>query len=103
MTGAQHRHEVAARAAVAGLQVAREQVELADRALEVLLTDLVVSGGHPADRVHPGPGFSLPVHHPLRPETARATLRPRVARRGPRGGALLWGGFRASAWAGGRG
>ena len=46
VTRAQHRHEVAARAVLAALDLARELVQLADGALEVLLADLVVGGRH---------------------------------------------------------
>src|SRR5215207_1231016 len=46
MTGAEHRHQVAARAVRALLETVRELVELADRALEVLLLDLVVCRRH---------------------------------------------------------
>src|SRR5689334_16593710 len=66
MPGAEHRHEAAARAAIAGLHVAREVVELADRALEVLLSDLVIGRGHSADRFRRVALFSLPLHRSLR-------------------------------------
>src|SRR5919201_6825652 len=66
MAGAEHGHEAAARTAVAGLQVSGEVVELADGALEVLLADLVVGGGHPADRFRRPALFSLPLHRSLR-------------------------------------
>jgi hypothetical protein len=44
--GAEHRHQLSARAVGAGLQLARERAQLADCALQVLLADLVVGGGH---------------------------------------------------------
>jgi hypothetical protein len=46
MAGAQHRHQVAAGAVRAGLQLARERVQLADGALQILLADLVVGHRH---------------------------------------------------------
>ena len=46
MARPQHGHEVAARAMLARLHLARERVQLADRALEVLLADLVVGRRH---------------------------------------------------------
>ena len=46
VSGAEHRHEVAARAVRARLQLAGERVQLADGALEVLLPDLIVGNGH---------------------------------------------------------
>ena len=73
MAGAEHGHEAAARAAVTGLQVAGEVVELADRALEVLLADLVVGCGHPADRFRRAALFSLPLHRSLRVATGDGT------------------------------
>ena len=82
MARAEHRHQVAARAARAALQVAGELVELADRSLQVLLADLVVGGRHPAQRFSRRAPFSLPLHHWLR--ATRRTRRCRAARRARR-------------------
>jgi hypothetical protein len=46
VAGAEHRHQLAAWAVRALLQLAGQLVELADRALEVLLSDLVVGRRH---------------------------------------------------------
>jgi hypothetical protein len=46
VTRPEHGHQVAARAVLALLDLARELIQLADRALEVLLTDLVVGSRH---------------------------------------------------------
>ena len=60
---------------LAALQVAGELVELADRSLEVLLADLVVGGGHPAERVRPSrPRSPCPCITALRATFAHAAL-----------------------------
>jgi hypothetical protein len=46
MARAEHRHQGAPRAVRAGLQLARERVQLTDRTLEVLLADLVIGDRH---------------------------------------------------------
>ena len=73
MAGAQHRHQVAARAVSALLQLAREGVQLSDRPLEVLLADLVVGDGHAWGNIGRAPRMSLLVHQDLR--AARRTRR----------------------------
>jgi len=46
MARAEHRLQPAARAQLAGLELAGEVVQLPDRALQILLLDLVVGGRH---------------------------------------------------------
>ncbi len=87
MARSEHRHQRAARAVLAPLDVACEEVELADRALEVLLTDLVVGRGHRPDQLPRAGGESLRVHQDLR--MARRTRRARRARRAPCGVAFV--------------
>ena len=84
VAGAEHRHQAAARAVAAGLQVARQRVDLADRALEVLLADVVIGRGHGCPGIRRSRSVSLALHQPLR--AARLTRRWRTARRARRGG-----------------
>ena len=46
VAAAEHRHQVAARALVAVVNLVRERVELADRPVEIFLADLVVCAWH---------------------------------------------------------
>jgi hypothetical protein len=46
MTGAEDRHQVAAGAVLALLEAMGQLVELADRALQVLLLDLIICSRH---------------------------------------------------------
>src|SRR3982074_1252559 len=100
MPGPEDRHEVAARAVLAGLHLARECVQLADRPLEVFLANLVVGGGHVrAFRFRRPP--SLPVHQEVRRagrrerRVARAARRCLAASRADAGVALVWRNFNA--------
>ena len=63
--GAEHGHHVAARAVLALLDIARQLVELADRALEVLLPDLVVCGRHRLFGFRPARVRSFSLHRYL--------------------------------------
>src|SRR6185503_21014591 len=77
VAGAEDRHEVAARAVAAGLDLPGERVDLPDRALEVLLADLVVGRGHGSGKLRRLHGAAFPVHQALR--VARRTWRSRRA------------------------
>src|ERR1700740_2814591 len=98
MAGAEHRHQLAAGAVRAIAEAAGKSVQLTDRPLQVLLTDLVVGSGHPP-RIGRRAFLSLRLHQDLRP-VARRTRRWRDARRAGAGSALVWGNFRA--WASAR-
>src|SRR5205807_1879992 len=99
MARSQDGHQLSPRAVATRLDLARERVELADRALQVLLADLVVGRGHPRPMIWPRVGLSLRVHQDLRrprPPTrrrsrpvARRTRRSREARRAASGMALV--------------
>ena len=94
MAGAEDGHQPAAWAVGAGLHLAGQRIELADRALEVLLADLVVGRrGHRAG-IHRLGRSSLRLHHALR--EARLTRRSRRARRAGAGSAVVSRNF--SAW-----
>src|SRR5438067_13862226 len=96
MAGAEHRHQRAAGAMSAGLDLPDEGVQLADRPLEVLLPDLVVGRGH-LPRIGRLASLSLRVHQELRGirPVARRTRRPLEARRAASGSPLVWRTFRA--------
>ena len=74
--------------------LAGERVDLADRALEVLLADLVVGRGHGSGKLRRLDGAAFPVHQALR--VARRTRRSRRARRAAGGVAFVCRNF--SAW-----
>ena len=93
VAGAEHGHQAAARAVAAGLDVARQRVHLADGALEVLLADLVVGGGHGCTGIRRSRRVSLAVHQALR--VARRTRRCLTDRRAPSGVALVCRNFSA--------
>src|SRR5581483_1377347 len=90
---AQHRHQLAPRTVRAVAQPAGESVELADRALKVLLSDLVVGCRHHT-RIGRTRCLSLRLHQDLRP-VARRTRRSRLARRAAPGIAFVWRNFNA--------
>src|SRR6202011_3409596 len=94
VSGAEDRHQLAPGAVVAVPEAARECVQLADRALEVFLANLVVSGRH-ASPIGRLACMSLRLHQDLRP-VARRTRRSREARRAGAGMALVCRNF--SAW-----
>ena len=83
MAGAEHGHQLPPRAVRAVARCAGERVELTDRALEVLLSDLVVGCRHPT-RIGRPACLSLRLHQDLRP-VARRTRRSREARAGALG------------------